>query len=55
MGFSLRVNHKKLIRIEPNSADHGAFENTPISVDTKKKELVGAFNAGAKWDPSPNW
>ena len=32
-----------------------AVENTPvISVDTKKKELVGAFkNAGAKWDHAP--
>ena len=32
-----------------------ATENIPvISVDTKKKELVGAFrNPGAKWDRSP--
>ena len=66
MGFSLRVNHKKLAGAShPNRNDQFehitalhercAAENTPvISVDTKKKELVGAFkNAGAKWDRSP--
>ena len=65
MGFSLRVNHKKLAGAShPNRNDQFehitalrercAAENTPvISVDTKKKELVGAFkNAGAKWDRS---
>ena len=66
MGFSLRVNHKKLAGAShPNRDDQFqcitalrercAAENTPvISVDTKKKELVGAFkNAGAKWDRAP--
>ena len=66
MGFSLRVNHKKRAGAShPNRDDQfqhiaelrerGAVENTPvISVDTKKKELVGAFrNPGAKWDRSP--
>ena len=66
MGFSLRVNHKKLAGAShPNRNDQFehitalrercAAENTPvISVDTKKKELVGAFkNAGSKWDRSP--
>ena len=66
MGFSLRVNHKKRAGAShPNRDDQFqhiaelrercAGENTPvISVDTKKKELVGAFrNPGAKWDHSP--
>ena len=66
MGFSLRVNHKKHAGAShPNRDDQFqritalrqrcAVENTPmISVDTKKKELVGAFkNAGAKWDRVP--
>ena len=66
MGFSLRVNHKKRAGAShPNRDDQFqhiaelrercAVENTPvISVDTKKKELVGAFkNAGAKWDRAP--
>ena len=66
MGFSLRVNHKKRAGAShPNRDDQFqhiaelrercAVDNTPvISVDTKKKELVGAFkNAGAKWDHSP--
>ena len=66
MGFSLRVNHKKLAGAShPNRDDQFqritalrqrcAVENTPmISVDTKKKELVGASkNAGAKWDRVP--
>ena len=66
MGFSLRVNHKKRAGAShPNRDDQFqhiaelrercAVENTPvISVDTKKKELVGAFrNPGAKWDRSP--
>ena len=64
MGFSLRVNHKKLAGAShPNRNDQFehitalrercAAQNMPvISVDTKKKELVGAFkNAGAKWTP----
>ena len=66
MGFSLRVNHKKRAGAShPNRDDQFhhiaevrercAVDNTPvISVDTKKKELVGAFrNPGAKWDHSP--
>ncbi len=66
MGFSLRVNHKKRAGAShPNRDDQFqhiaelrercAVENTPvINVDTKKKELVGAFkNAGAKWDRAP--
>ena len=66
MGFSLRVNHKKRAGAShPNRDDQFhhiaelrercAADNTPvISVDTKKKELVGAFrNPGAKWDRRP--
>ena len=66
MGFSLRVNHKKRAGAShPNRDDQFqhiaelrercAADNVPvISVDTKKKELVGAFrNPGAKWDHSP--
>ncbi len=70
MGYSLRVNHKKL------STDHSPDRNDQflylgdlrqrfqrrglpiISVDTKKRELVGNFkNPGSRWDrscpPSP--
>ena len=66
MGYSLRVNHKKL------STDHSPDRNDQflylsdlrerfqrrghpiISVDTKKRELVGAFkNPGTRWDLSP--
>ena len=66
MGFSLRVNHKKRAGAShPNRDDQFrhiaelrercAVDNTPvISVDTKKKELVGAFrNPGTKWDHRP--
>ena len=66
MGFSLRVNHKKLAGASHPHRDAqfnriaelrecAAAENTPlISVDTKKKELVGTFkNPGAKWDREP--
>ncbi len=66
MGFSLRVNHKKLSGASHPHRDtqfariaklreRCATENTPvISVDTKKKELVGTFkNPGAKWDRKP--
>jgi len=68
MGYSLRVNHKKL------STDHSPDRNHQflylgdlrdrfqhrglpiISVDTKKRELVGNFkNPGARWDLSPRW
>lgn len=66
MGFSLRVNHKKLSgSSHPDREaqfahiaelrERCAAEDLPvISVDTKKKELVGVFkNAGAKWDREP--
>ena len=66
MGFSLRVNHKKLSGSSHPERDaqfariaelreHCAAEHLPvISIDTKKKELVGVFkNAGAKWDREP--
>ncbi|MCH9012203.1 MAG: ISAzo13 family transposase, partial [Proteobacteria bacterium] len=69
MGFSLRVNHKKLSRvckISPRDRDaqfahiaalrkHFAARRLPvISVDTKKKELVGCFkNAGVAWNQKP--
>jgi hypothetical protein len=66
MGFSLRVNHKKLCGTSHPDRDaqfariaelreHCVDEHVPvISVDTKKKELVGVFkNAGAKWDREP--
>ena len=70
MGFSLRVNHKKLPRVSRTTtrqerddqfthisklrkdfAEHGL---PIISVDTKKKELVGRFkNPGAAWNQQP--
>ena len=66
MGYSLRVNHKKLAGASHPNRDQQfqhitalrercAADNSPlISVDTKKKELVGTFrNPGAKWDRSP--
>ena len=66
MGFSLRVNHKKLSgsshpdrdaqfsRIAELRECCAAGHLPVISVDTKKKELVGAFkNQGAKWDREP--
>ena len=66
MGYSLRVNHKKLAGASHPNRDQQfryitelrercATDSIPvISVDTKKKELVGAFrNPGAKWDRSP--
>ena len=66
MGYSLRVNHKKLAGASHPNRDEQfrhiaevrercAADNIPlISVDTKKKELVGTFrNPGAKWDRSP--
>ena len=65
MGYSLRVNHKKLAANHPQRdaqfaritvlRRRGASENIPIiSIDTKKKELIGRFkNAGAKWDRYP--
>ena len=64
MGYSLRVNHKKLagashprrddqFRHITELRERCAADNVPvISVDTKKKELVGAFrNPGTKWTP----
>ena len=66
MGYSLRVNHKKLAGASNPNRDQQfrhitalrercAADRSPlISVDTKKKELVGRFrNPGAKWDRSP--
>jgi hypothetical protein len=66
MDFSLRVNHKKLSRVcgvSPEERDaqfvriaeireQFAAQGLPlISVDTKKKELVGRFkNAGTAWN-----
>ena len=66
MGFSLRVNHKKLSgRAHPDRdaqfariaelREHCAVEGLPlISIDTKKKELVGTFkNPGVTWETEP--
>jgi hypothetical protein len=66
MGFSLRVNHKKLSRQSGPDRDEQfsyiaelreqfATRGWPIvSVDTKKKELVGNFkNGGAAWSSEP--
>lgn len=66
MGFALRVNHKKLSSGRPEDRDaqfahiaelreRFAAQGLPlISVDTKKKELVGCFkNAGTSWERRP--
>jgi hypothetical protein len=66
MGFALRVNHKKLSGASPENRDaqfthiaevreRFAAQGLPlISIDTKKKELVGRFkNAGASWERKP--
>jgi len=66
MGFALRVNHKKLSGACPQDRDaqfthiaevreRFAAQGLPlISVDTKKKELVGCFkNAGTSWERQP--
>lgn len=69
MGYSLRVNHKKLARVCKTSPatrnaqferiaelreDFAARGLPVISVDSKKKELVGNFkNSGAAWSESP--
>jgi hypothetical protein len=69
MGYSLRVNHKKLARttktrpqdrdaqfarIAELREDFAARGLPIISVDTKKKELVGPFkNAGVAWNRQP--
>jgi len=68
MGFALRVNYKKLAGSSHPDRDaqfakitelreFSTSEHLPvISVDTKKKELVGVFkNAGAKWDREPEF
>lgn len=65
-GFSLRVNHKKISSGSPAERDDQfaylaemreqfTKQGDPvISVDTKKKELVGNFkNAGAVWGKQP--
>jgi len=69
MDFSLRVNHKNLSRVckvSPEERDaqfvriaeirdsFAAADLPLISVDTKKKELVGQFkNPGATWNSEP--
>jgi len=66
MGYSLRVNHKKLSGGSPHDRDaqfariaelreEFASRGLPIiSVDTKKKEPVGSFkNAGIAWNREP--
>ena len=69
MGFSLRVNHKKLARVCTASRpdrdaqfgkiaalreDFAARGLPVISVDTKKKELIGRFkNPGRAWHREP--
>lgn len=66
MGYSLRVNHKKRSSTAHPQRDaqfariaqlrqHFAAEASPIiSVDTKKKELVGQFkNSGVAWNREP--
>lgn len=66
MGFSLRVNHKKLASKSAPDRDEQfnyiaelrerfvAEGNPIVSVDTKKKELVGNFkNAGVAWNQEP--
>ncbi len=69
MGYSLRVNHKKIARVTKTSPEdrNAQFEHIAelredfaarglpvISVDTKKKELVGVFkNPGTAWNREP--
>ena len=66
MGFSLRVNHKKLSHGSQQDRDEQftyiaqlrecfTLTGDPIvSVDTKKRELVGSFkNAGTAWSREP--
>lgn len=66
MGFSLRVNHKKVSRVSPEERDaqfvhiaelreeFSALGLPVISVDTKKKELVGNFkNPGRAYCREP--
>ena len=66
MGYSLRLNHKQLSTDHSPDRNHQflylgdlrdrfARRGLPIiSVDTKKRELVGHFkNSGTRWDLSP--
>jgi len=66
MGFSLRVNHKKLSGVSPKERDAQftciaelresfASQGLPIiSIDSKKRELVGRFkNHGKSWERQP--
>ena len=71
MGYSLKVNHKKLesgiknppdpqqrdeqFRYIADLREQFAKQNNPIiSVDTKKKELIGNFkNNGTSWQQDP--
>lgn len=66
MGYSLRVNHKKLSGHSPDTRDAQfariaelresfATQALPIiSIDTKKRELVGRFkNGGSIWSRTP--
>ncbi len=66
MGYSLRVNHKKVSGVSPETRDEQfhyiaelqetfARRGDPIvSVDSKKRELVGNFkNAGAAYSREP--
>jgi len=69
MGYSLRVNHKKLSRVSKIAPEvrNAQFEHIAklrmdstargvpvISVDTKKKELIGQFkNPGVAWNRKP--
>jgi len=66
MGYSLRVNHKKIAHGSPQDRDEQfariaqlrkgfTAQGSPlISVDTKKKELVGRFkNPGVAWNREP--
>ena len=68
MGYSLRVNHKNLSTDHSPDRNHqflylgdlrDRFQRRGlpiISVDTKKRELIGHFkNPGARWDLSPRW
>ena len=66
LGYALRVNHKSIASCSPLQRDE-QFEIIAsirarsqrdviplISVDTKKKELIGRFkNSGAKWGRTP--
>jgi len=66
MGYALRVNHKKLTASSPTDRDEQfayianrreSFARRGlaiVSIDTKKKELIGNFkNAGSAWQRKP--